>query len=49
MDSNFFGIPKEGVDASNGARCHPGPPHYRDAKFNFAGNAQSTIINLVYS
>lgn len=48
MDSNFFGIPKEGVGASNDARGHLGPPHYKDAKFNFNGNAQSIIINLVY-
>src|SRR4029077_11236590 len=27
MDSNFFGIPKEGVGASNDARGHLGPPH----------------------
>jgi uncharacterized protein (DUF2141 family) len=48
MDTNFFGIPKEGVGASNGARGHFGPPHYKDAKFNFSGNSQSIIINLVY-
>ncbi len=48
MDSNFFGIPKEGVGASNDARGHMGPPHYKDAKFHFTGNAQSVIINLVY-
>lgn len=48
MDTNFFGIPKEGVGASNGARGHMGPPHYKDAKFSFNGNAQSITINLVY-
>ncbi len=48
MDTNFFGIPKEGVGASNGARGHMGPPRYKDAKFNFSGNAQSITINLVY-
>jgi uncharacterized protein (DUF2141 family) len=48
MDSNFFGIPKEGVGASNDAKGHLGPPHYKDAKFNFTGNAQSVIINLFY-
>ena len=48
MDSNFFGIPKEGVGASNDARGHLGPPHYKDAKFNFNGSAQSVTINLVY-
>jgi uncharacterized protein (DUF2141 family) len=48
MDSNFLGIQKEGVGASNDARGHLGPPHYKDAKFNFKGNTQSVIINLVY-
>ncbi len=48
MDTNFFGIPKEGVGASNDARGHLGPPHYKDAKFRFNGNDQSVIINLVY-
>jgi uncharacterized protein (DUF2141 family) len=48
MDSNFFGIPKEGIGASNNARGHLGPPHYKDAKFNFNGSIQSMSINLVY-
>jgi uncharacterized protein (DUF2141 family) len=48
MDSNFFGIPKEGVGASNDARGRLGPPHYKDAKFNFNGGIQSMSINLVY-
>ncbi len=48
MDTNFFGIPKEGVGASNNARGHLGPPHYKDAKFNFSGGMQSISINMVY-
>jgi uncharacterized protein (DUF2141 family) len=48
MDSNFFGVPKEGVGASNDARGHMGPPQYKDAKFHYNGNVQSVIINLVY-
>ncbi len=48
MDTNFFGIPKEGVGASNDARGHLGPPHYKDAKFNFSGGTQSITINMVY-
>ena len=48
MDSNFFGIPKEGVGASNNARGHLGPPHFKDAKFIFTGNVQSVTINMVY-
>jgi uncharacterized protein (DUF2141 family) len=48
MDTNFFGIPKEGVGASNDARGHLGPPHYKDAKFNFTGGVQSISIHMIY-
>jgi uncharacterized protein (DUF2141 family) len=48
MDTNFFGIPKEGVGASNDAKGHFGPPHYKDAKFVFSGNNMSITINIVY-
>ncbi|HXB30509.1 MAG TPA: DUF2141 domain-containing protein [Puia sp.] len=48
MDTNFFGIPKEGVGASNDARGHLGPPHYKDAKFNFSGGIQSISIHIIY-
>ena len=48
MDTYFFGIPKEGVGASNDARGHLGPPHYKDAKFNLSGSIRSMSINLVY-
>ena len=46
MDTNFFGIPKEGVGASNDARGHFGPPHYKDAKFLFTGNNMSIKIKI---
>jgi uncharacterized protein (DUF2141 family) len=48
MDTNFFGIPKEGVGASNNARGHFGPPMYSDAKFNFNGGSLSLNINITY-
>jgi uncharacterized protein (DUF2141 family) len=48
MDTNFFGIPKEGVGASNNARGHFGPPKYHDAKFIFNGNMQTLTIDIVY-
>jgi uncharacterized protein (DUF2141 family) len=48
MDTNFLGIPKEGVGASNNARGHFGPPKYKDAKFNFNGSAQTIYINITY-
>jgi uncharacterized protein (DUF2141 family) len=48
MDANFFGIPKEGVGASNNARGHMGPPKYQDAKFTFNGKRQTIEIEIVY-
>ena len=48
MDTNFLGIPKEGVGASNNARGHFGPPKYKDAKFSFSGSAQTIYINITY-
>ena len=48
MDTNFFGIPKEGVGASNNARGHMGPPKYKDAKFFFNGNIQTISISIIY-
>jgi uncharacterized protein (DUF2141 family) len=43
LDTNFLGIPKEGVGASNNARGSFGPPKFKDAKFIVNGNAQQTI------
>ena len=48
MDTNFFGIPKEGVGNSNNAKGHFGPPKYSDAKFNFNGEKQTFTIKIVY-
>lgn len=48
MDTNFLGMPKEGVGNSNNARGHFGPPKYSDAKFKFRGDKQSIAIKIVY-
>jgi len=48
MDTNIFGIPKEGVGASNDAKGHFGPPKYKDAKFTFPGGRKTVTINLIY-
>jgi uncharacterized protein (DUF2141 family) len=34
LDTNFMGIPREGVGASNGARGHFGPPKFDAAAFS---------------
>jgi uncharacterized protein (DUF2141 family) len=38
MDTNFFGIPKEGYGCSNNAKGFMGPPKYDDAKFQLTAN-----------
>ncbi len=48
LDTNFLGIPKEGVGASNNARGHFGPPKYSDAKFNFNGENLTINIGINY-
>jgi uncharacterized protein (DUF2141 family) len=48
MDSNFFGVPKEGVGASNNAKGHLGPPKYQDAKFIFTGPDLTMSITITY-
>ncbi len=39
LDTNFLGIPSEGVGVSNNKRPLIGPPSWSDAKFRLHGNA----------
>jgi len=48
MDSNFFGMPREGVGASNNAKGHFGPPKYQDAKILFSGSDLTISISITY-
>lgn len=48
LDTNFLGIPKEGIGASNGAQGRLGPPKWKDAKFGHAGDATAQLIKIVY-
>lgn len=48
LNTNFLGIPKEGVGVSNNAKGHFGPPKYDDAKFNFNQAEQIITISLSY-
>ncbi|HYK34490.1 DUF2141 domain-containing protein [Alloacidobacterium sp.] len=48
LDTNFLGIPREGVGASNNARGHFGPPSYHDASFGYAGSRMELKIVIVY-
>ena len=48
MDTNFMGIPREGVGASNNARGHFGPPKFDDAAFQYSGGRLDLTITIAY-
>ena len=49
MDSNFLGMPKEGVGTSNNPKSRMGPPSYKDAQFVIkAGETKTMTIKMVY-
>jgi uncharacterized protein (DUF2141 family) len=48
LDTNFMGIPREGVGASNNAKGHLGPPKFRDASFNFSGSRLDLQVTITY-
>jgi uncharacterized protein (DUF2141 family) len=48
LDTNFIGIPREGVGASNGAKGHLGPPTFDAAAFHFSGDRLELRITINY-
>jgi len=48
LDTNFLGIPREGVGASNNAKGHFGPPKFDAAAFQFAGGRLDLKITITY-
>ena len=48
LDTGIFGIPLEGVCASNGATGTFGPPSFRDAKFDTSGAARDVPVRMKY-
>ena len=48
MDTNFMGIPREGVGASNNAIGHFGPPKFDAAAFQYAGGKLDLTITITY-
>ena len=49
VDTNWIGMPKEGVGASNNATGTLGPPSWRDAKFELqAGGHARQAITITY-
>jgi uncharacterized protein (DUF2141 family) len=47
LDSNMFGIPKEGFGFSNDAMGMFGPPDFKKASFQYSGKNE-VVINLRY-
>jgi uncharacterized protein (DUF2141 family) len=47
LNSNWLGIPKEPVGASNNPRSRRGPPHFDDCVFQHGSAAQTISITLV--
>jgi uncharacterized protein (DUF2141 family) len=48
LDTNFMGIPREGVGASNNAKGHLGPPKFDAAAFRFSGSRLELKITVNY-
>ncbi len=48
VDTNFLGIPKEGVGVSNNYRSSFGPPSFDDAKFSHDGKSRTIFIKMLY-
>lgn len=48
MDTNFMGIPREGVGASNNAKGHFGPPKFDAAAFTYSGGRLDLKITISY-
>ena len=48
LDTNFMGIPREGVGASNNAKGHFGPPKFDAAAFRFSGGRLELKITVYY-
>lgn len=48
IDTNFFGIPTEGIGFSNGAQIRMGPPAFDDAAIRLAPGGGMIHVSLRY-
>ena len=48
LDTNFLGMPKEGIGVSNNAKSIMGPPSYEDSKFQLKEDGLVTNIKIKY-
>ncbi len=48
LDTNWLGMPREGIGTSNNAKGRMGPPKYRDARFEVTAAGAVQNIRMVY-
>ena len=48
LDTNWLGIPKEGMGTSNNPKGRMGPPRYRDARFEVGAAGATQNIKMTY-
>ena len=48
LDTNFMGMPREGVGSSNNVKPHFGPPKFSAAAFPFRGGPLDLKIAIIY-
>lgn len=48
LDTNWIGIPKEGVASSNNAKGRMGPPKFKDASFEYKGGLFTQDLRMKY-
>jgi uncharacterized protein (DUF2141 family) len=48
LDTNFIGMPREGVGASNDAKGHMGPPKFSAASFRYESGRMDLKIHVNY-
>jgi uncharacterized protein (DUF2141 family) len=48
LDTNFLGIPKEGIGTSNNAKSTLGPPSYAASRFAMSSKTNSISITIKY-
>ena len=48
LDTNFMGIPREGVGASNNAKGHFGPPKFSAAAFQHTAGRTDLKVSITY-
>lgn len=48
LDTNFLGIPKEGIGTSNNPKSSFGAPSFEDARFNISTESKSINITIKY-